>query len=61
MSEWIDAIANLIILAGIIVNYVYTKRLEERLDALKSWIEFFWHIDFEQMGKFVEEMRKENE
>lgn len=54
MSEKLDTILSLIILVGIITNYAYTKRLEDRLDALKSWIEVFWHIDFETIADFVE-------
>ena len=50
----INTILNLIILIGIIVNYAYTRRLEDRLNALKSWIEVFWKIDFEAMADFVE-------
>ena len=55
----IDTILSLIILVGIIVNYAYTRRLEERLNALKSWIEVFWHIDFEAMADFVERQKKD--
>lgn len=57
----IDTILSLIILVGIIVNYAYIKLLEDRLDALKSWIEVFWHIDFEAIADFVEKERADNE
>lgn len=58
----INTILNLIILIGIIVNYAYTRRLEDRLNALKSWIEVFWKIDFEAMADFIEkEERKSDE
>ena len=56
----INTILNLIILIGIIVNYAYTKRLEDRLNALKSWIEVFWKIDFEAMADFVEKGERGN-
>jgi hypothetical protein len=57
----INTILNLIILIGIIVNYAYTKRLEDRLNALKSWIEVFRKIDFEAMADCVEKEREDNE
>lgn len=57
----INTILNIIILIGIIVNYAYTKRLEGRLNALKSWIEVFWKIDFEAMADFVEKEERRND
>ena len=56
-AQIINTVLNLIILIGIIVNYAYTRQLEDRLNALKSWIEVFWHIDFEAMADFVEKER----
>ena len=61
MSEIINTILNLIIFVGIIANYAYTKRLEDRLNALKSWIEVFWRIDFEAIADFVEKERADDE
>ena len=53
MIKWVDMVSDLIIILGIIINLAYTRQLEKRLNALKSWIEFFWRIDFEAMADFV--------
>ena len=43
-------ILSLIILVGIVMNHIYIKQLEERIDALKSQIEMVWQINLGEMA-----------
>ena len=54
--EIIDVVADIFFIFFLILNSVYVKSLEKELNALKSWIEVFWKIDF---GKMAEEVAKE--
>jgi hypothetical protein len=51
--EIIDMIVDILFIFFLILNSMYVKALEKELDALKSWIEFFWEIDFGKMAEFV--------
>ena len=51
--EIIDVVADILFIFFLILNSVYVKALEKELDALKSWIEFFWKIDFGKMSEAV--------
>lgn len=57
MPQWVSTVMDTIILAGLVANYVYIRILEKNIDALKSWIELFWKIDFDAMGKAIAEER----
>lgn len=59
MDKWIvvDAIANLLFIFFLILESCYIKKLEHDIDALKSWIEVFWKIDFGAMADFVAKER----
>ena len=57
----INAILNTIILVGIVVDFLYIRRLEEEIDALKGWIKFFYHVDLDKMTEFVEKERDGDE
>lgn len=52
----INVVADAIFIFFLILNSVYVKALEKELNALKSWIELFWKIDF---GKMSEAIAKE--
>ena len=54
--EIIDVVADILFIFFLILNNVYVKALEKELNALKSWIEVFWKIDF---GKLSEAIAKE--
>ena len=51
--EIVDMVIDILFTFFLIVNSMYVKALEKELDALKSWIEFFWEIDFGKMAEFV--------
>ena len=59
-NKWIvvDAIANLLFIFFLILESCYIKKLEHDIDALKSWIEAFWKIDFGAMADAVAENRR---
>lgn len=54
VTEMINAILNIIILVGIVVDFLYIRRLEEEIDALKGWIKFFYRVDLDKVTEFVE-------
>ena len=49
----IDVVADILFIFFLILNSVYVKALERELNALKSWIEVFWKIDFGKMSEAV--------
>ena len=51
--EIIDVVADILFIFFLILNSVYVKALEKELNALKSWIEVFWKIDFGKMSEAV--------
>jgi hypothetical protein len=59
MDKWtlIDTIANLLFIFLLILESCYIKKLEHDIDALKSWIEAFWKIDFGAMADAIAEER----
>ena len=57
--EIIDMVIDILFTFFLIVNSMYVKALEKELDALKSWIEFFWEIDFGKMAEFVAKREEE--
>lgn len=57
----INAILNTIILVGIVVDFLYIRRLEEEIDALKGWIKFFYRVDLDKVTEFVEKERNGDE
>ena len=56
--EIIDVVADILFIFFLILNSVYVKALEKELDALKSWIELFWKIDFEKMSEAVTKAKR---
>ena len=54
-----DIFADMLFIFILILNGLYVKKLEDDIDALKSWIEFFWKIDFGAMADAVEKHRKD--
>ena len=60
MDKWtlVDVITNLLFIFLLILESCYIKKLEHDIDALKSWIEAFWKIDFGAMADAVEENRR---
>jgi len=60
--EIIDVVADILFIFFLILNSVYVKALEKELNALESWIEVFWKIDFGKMSEVVaKEKRSKNE
>ena len=57
MPQWISAVADTIILVGLVVNYMYIRTLEKNIDALKSWIEVFWKVDFDAIAEAIADTR----
>ena len=55
----IDLIVDTMLIITLILNELYVKKLEDDIDALKSWIEFFWKVDFGAMADAVDKHRKE--
>lgn len=55
----IDLIVDTILVITLILNGLYVKVLEDKLNALESWIELFWKIDFGAMADAVDKHRKE--
>ncbi len=60
MDKWtlVDVITNLLFIFLLILESCYIKKLEHDIDALKSWIEAFWKIDFGAMADAVAENRR---
>ena len=56
----IDLIVDTILVITLILNGLYVKQLEDDIDALKSWIEFFWKVDLGAMADAVDKHRKEH-
>lgn len=56
--EIIDVVADILFIFFLILNSVYVKALEKELNALKSWIEVFWKIDFGKMSESVAKERR---
>lgn len=51
---------DIIILVGIVCNLAYTRMLERDIEALKSWIEVFWKVDFDAIARAIEEENRSN-
>lgn len=51
--EIIDIVVDIMFIFLLILNSMYVKTLEKELNALKSWIELFWKIDFGKMSEAV--------
>lgn len=55
----INAILDIIILVGIVVDFLYIRGLEEDNKVLKEWIKFCYHIDLDRLTEFVERSKTE--
>ncbi len=53
--EIIDVVADILFIFFLILNSMYVKALEKELNALKSWIEVFWKIDFGKLSEAIVE------
>ena len=56
--EIIDVVADILFIFFLILNSVYVKALEKELNALKSWIEVFWKIDFGKLSEAIAEEKR---
>lgn len=56
-----SAIIDSVILIGIIANYLYVRKLEKDIEALKEWIKFFYHLDLDKMSEAIRKHNKRGE
>lgn len=53
-------ICSILILIGIIFDYLYIKQLEEKVDCLQEWVEVLLGVDFKKLSKAVKEYQRGN-
>ena len=53
-------ICSILILIGIIFDYLYNKQLEEKVDCLQEWVEVLLGVDFKKLSKAIKEYQREN-
>ena len=61
MSDTGLCVMMIVITVGLVVNKIYVRSLEKRIDTLQSWVEYFLKIDLNVISKFVEEERSKHE
>lgn len=53
-------ICSILILIGLIFDYLYIKQLEEKVDCLQEWVEVLLGVDFKKLSKAVKEYQHGN-
>ena len=53
-------ICSILILIGLIFDYLYIKRLEEKVDCLQEWVEVLLGVDFKKLSKAIKGYQRGN-